>query len=137
MAARAFCVPHNEGRRAAGSGLLRAACSAVGLVALAACGPSQAYCQQSYWERAATGAAGNPMMFGPSLVVSGVMELTCDRDGTHQVATPQVAAPSQPVQPQSAPSGPAETTAAEAAPTAGSSGADCTWNAQEYHYECW
>ena len=132
IAAHAFCLPHPERCRAARSGLLRALCSTVGL-GLAACGPSQAYCQQSYWERV---AMGNPMLLGPNLVASGLMELTCDRGGTQKGATPQVAAP-ETTEPQSAPSASAKTTATDGAPTTDSAGADCAWNAQEYHYQCW
>jgi hypothetical protein len=80
---------------------------------------------------------GNPMLLGPNLVASGLMELTCDRGGTQKAAPPQVAVPSETTEPQSAPSASAKTTATDGAPTAESAGANCTWNAQEYHYQCW
>jgi linoleoyl-CoA desaturase len=50
-----------------------------GILILSGCaGNGQpAYCAQGYWERV---ALGNPMMLGPNLVASALLELTCDRD---------------------------------------------------------
>ena len=106
---------------------------------LTAC--SKAYCQQGYWERVIQGSAGNPMMLGPSMAASGILELTCDDRPSNTGASSTTAIPTNNLQNQSEDQ--AKLQEVQSDPVAQTKPAEqnednrCRWIAQEHHWQCW
>lgn len=73
------------------------ACAAVGLPLMGCAADGRPhYCQQGVVERGMQSSGFNPVMLGPALIVSGVMELGCKRDRPTPAAAPEPALTDEP-----------------------------------------